>query len=154
MLFIHFDNIIIIKEIRRICADYILDVLMIHPTTVEDIFISELDQTVQWAGIHFAADMRQFFCERFPTLLDLDGEFDELSSSILSNSGRLKSFNQQENRLVCDFDKLDIQIQGLIKDFCCQIDCLLTYGKFRNHPSQISEMLAFYKVYVCFYIYI
>ncbi|VDP95888.1 unnamed protein product [Trichobilharzia regenti] len=119
------------------CVDCILSALTIHSSTVEHVFVSEIDRVVQWAGTDFAADIR-----------------DLLQSRLLNSKSSQQTLQRTTPHTTPDDVHLDHR-QRVVNDFSKQIDCLLHYGKFINHPSQMNEMLAFcnlrvsYLVSVC-----
>lgn len=47
-----------------------------------------------------------------------------------------------------DSNQLDTRRKRLITDLLRQIECLLNYGEFLNHPSRLSEMLALHNLRV------
>ncbi|XP_018651317.1 putative dedicator of cytokinesis protein 1 (DOCK1) [Schistosoma mansoni] len=110
-----------LPRIRENCVDCILNALTIHAPTVENVFVSEIDRVVQWAGTDFSADIRNL----------LQDEFSKKRNPLLPprRSHGTEDFDHKQQRVINDFSK--------------QIDCLLHYGKFINHPSQMNEMLAF-----------
>ncbi|CAH8499894.1 unnamed protein product [Schistosoma turkestanicum] len=111
-----------LPRIRENCVHCILNALTIHAPTVEHVFVSEIDRVVQWAGTDFAADIRDL----------LENDFSKKrnpSSQPPRRSHGTEDFDHRQQRVISDFSK--------------QIDCLLHYGKFINHPSQMNEMLAF-----------
>ncbi|CAH8534649.1 unnamed protein product [Heterobilharzia americana] len=112
-----------LPQIREMCVDCILNALTIHSPTVEHVFVSEIDRVVQWAGTDFAADIR-----------------DLLQSRLLNSQNALPT---TPRRTTSTEDVHMDHRQRVIYDFSKQIDCLLHYGKFINHPSQMNEMLAF-----------
>ncbi|KAH8876954.1 Dedicator of cytokinesis protein 1 [Schistosoma japonicum] len=112
-----------LPKIRENCVDCILSALAIHSSTVEHVFVSEIDRVVQWAGTDFAADIRNLLQNRF-------------------SKHRNPLPQPPPPRRSHSTDDSDHR-QRVINDFSKQIDCLLHYGKFINHPSQMSEMLAF-----------
>ncbi|CAH8539220.1 unnamed protein product [Schistosoma intercalatum] len=111
-----------LPRIRENCVDCILNALTIHAPTVENVFVSEIDRVVQWAGTDFAADIRNLLQDGF--------------------SKKRKPLPQPPRRSHGTED-FDHKQQRVISDFSKQIDCLLHYGKFINRPSQMNEMLAF-----------
>ncbi|CAH8849974.1 unnamed protein product [Trichobilharzia szidati] len=114
-----------LPKIREMCVDCILSALTIHSSTVEHVFVSEIDRVVQWAGTDFAADIR-----------------DLLQSRLLNSKNSLQTLQRTTAHTAPEDVHLDHR-QRVVNDFSKQIDCLLHYGKFINHPSQMNEMLAF-----------
>lgn len=125
LLILHLFYVVILWVfigIRENCVDCILNALTIHAPTVENVFVSEIDRVVQWAGTDFAADIRNL----------LQDEFSKKRKPLPPPSRRshgTEDFDHKQQRVISDFSK--------------QIDCLLHYGKFINRPSQMNEMLAF-----------
>ncbi|CAL8105825.1 unnamed protein product [Calicophoron daubneyi] len=102
-----------LPKMREACVGLIFDALRVSPSSVERVFVSEIDRVMQWAGTNFAADMSRLLEER-------------LKSAPNGNPA----------------DALDSRRHRLVTDLIRQMNCLLTYGEFFNHPSKMNEMLA------------